>query len=80
MRVWQSFAFLAAASFMLGMGNLVPAEASPLPPPKANFFTMQNGEKLQTVHCRRYLHTHRRCTLWRRGVCRRSVTFRHRCG
>lgn len=35
---------------------------------------------VQTVHCRTFVHVHRRCTLWRGGVCRRWVKYRHRCG
>lgn len=35
---------------------------------------------VQPVHCRRYLHTHRRCVLWQGGDCHRWVDYRHRCG
>jgi Tfp pilus assembly ATPase PilU len=34
---------------------------------------------VQPAHCRPFVHTHRRCVRWRRGVCRSWRTWRHRC-
>jgi hypothetical protein len=34
---------------------------------------------VQPAHCRRFVHTHRICVRWRRGICRAWRTWRHRC-
>ena len=39
----------------------------------------QNSYLVQPAHCRPFVHTHRRCVRWRRGVCRSWRTWRHRC-
>ena len=56
------------------------ASAAPLPLAGAGVPVKSEAATLQLIHCRVYLHSHRRCTAWRAGVCRRWVTYRHRCG
>lgn len=76
---------LASATLLpmvVGMAHLTPAAAAPTLAPTYQFkllFGDQNAT-VQTVRCRRYIHVHRRCTLWRGGICRRWVSYTHRCG
>jgi len=67
-------------SIILGMGALAPAGAAAISPAKLKLLTGNQSAKVQTVHCRRFVHVHRRCVAWRAGVCRRWVRYRHRCG
>lgn len=74
---------LASASLLpivLGMAAVAPAGAAPASPAQLKLLTWNQSVKLQTVHCRRFIHVHRRCVLWRGGICRRWVRYRHRCG
>lgn len=69
-------------SVMIGMAHLSPATAAAAAPAPAQIKLLfgDQGANLQTVHCRRFLHTHRRCAVWAGGYCRRWVRYTHRCG
>lgn len=73
-------AFLTAAPIIVGFASIAPAVAAPAAPTLLKLHTISQSKKVQKVHCRRVRHTHRRCTLWRGGVCRRWVQYTHRCG
>lgn len=65
---------------MMGIASLAPASAVSAPQTPLTPLIGAESGKVQTVHCRAFLHTHRRCTLRRLGVCRRWVSYTHRCG
>lgn len=65
---------------ILGMALLTPAVAVPASPTQSKLIAGDQSATVQTVDCRRYVHAHRRCTVWAGGVCRRWVTYTHRCG
>lgn len=80
MNTTNMLALAITAPLMIGLALSAPAVAAPLAPAKLDVLTKGPKAQLQPVHCRRFVHVHRRCTLWRGGVCRRWVTYRHRCG
>ena len=80
MKVSKVLAFMTLLPIMTGMAHVAPADAAPAPPTQLKKIAGGQSPKVQTVHCRRYVHVHRRCVVWRGGVCRRWVRYRHRCG
>lgn len=78
MNVFRSLACLVVAPIIVGTVLAAPASAS-LAMPHFGRLTSNQGPQLQTVDCRQVAHAHRRCTLWAGGVCRRWVTYTHRC-
>lgn len=65
---------------MMGMAQLPPAAAAVPAPTQLKLLLGDQRAQVQSVHCRRYIHVHRRCTVWTGGVCRRWVSYTHRCG
>ena len=64
---------------LLGLpGN---AQAAPLQgvPDLLKLLEPNGSSVVQPAHCRPFVHTHRRCVRWRRGICRSWRTWRHRC-
>ncbi|MEM7748592.1 MAG: hypothetical protein AAF346_10100 [Pseudomonadota bacterium] len=80
MNTSKFIAIAAAAPMVIGVALTAPAVAAPFAASKLQLLTTSPKAQVQDVHCRRFVHAHRRCTLWRGGVCRRWVTYRHRCG
>lgn len=80
MKTATYFASAAILPIMMGMATLVPASATPASPTQLKLLAGNQSANVQTVHCRRFVHVHRRCVVWRAGVCRRWVKYRHRCG
>jgi hypothetical protein len=66
---------------LLLLGSPGSAEATPLHSVADLLTTLQSHTSplVEPAHCRRYVHTHRRCVRWRRGICRSWRTWRHRC-
>ena len=80
MKNFRSFAVLTLLLPIIGIAQAVPARAVPASAVEMTPLISSQSTKLQKVDCRRYVHTHRRCTLWRGGYCQRWVTYTHRCG
>lgn len=80
MKAFRSAACLALLLPITGIAQVAPAGAVPASPVQTAPLTSAQGTTLQTVHCRRFVHTHRRCTVWRGGYRHRWVSYRHRCG
>ncbi|MFM1814072.1 MAG: hypothetical protein RLZ98_767 [Pseudomonadota bacterium] len=80
MKVSTVLASAAILPIMIGMAQLAPAAAAAPAPTQLKFLFGNQNANVQTVHCRRFVHVHRRCTLWRGGVCRRWIKYTHRCG
>jgi len=80
MKAFRSIACLALLLPIMGIAQVAPAGAVPAAPVQIAPLTSSKSTNLQTVDCRRYVHTHRRCTLWSGSFCRRWVTYTHRCG
>lgn len=78
-KVLTSATLLAIVSSMSHLA-LAAVAAPALTPPQLNLLIGNENANIQTVHCRRFVHVHRRCVVWRGGVCRRWVRYRHRCG
>jgi hypothetical protein len=80
MKISSVFASTAILPILMGMAQLAPAAAATPTPTQLRLLFGDHSANVQTVDCRGYVHTHRRCTLWRAGVCRRWVSYTHRCG
>ena len=80
MKASRLLAAIAMIPIMIGSTHIAAAGPVPLSLNKFELLKSSQNAKLKTVHCRRFVHVHRRCTLWRGGVCRRWVSYRHRCG
>lgn len=80
MTAFRSAACLGLLLPIMGIAQVAPAGAVSASPAQIAPLTGSQSTTMQTVHCRRYFHTHRRCLVWRYGVCHRWVTYRHRCG
>ncbi len=65
--------------FMLA-AQLSLADAAPVFSPQLSLFVGTPVATVQTVHCRQFVHVHRRCVVWRGGICRQWVRYQHRCG
>lgn len=79
----QNIKILASAilvPIVLGTAALAPVSAAPASPAQLKLLTGNQSAKSQKVHCRRFIHVHPRCVVWRGGLCRRWVRYRHRCG
>ena len=72
-------ALLVVAPILIGAA-VTPASAVPATWSPLELLKSTKSTSVQPVHCLRVRHTHRRCTLWRNGVCRRWVKYTHRCG
>lgn len=80
MKVSKLVASTTILLIMMGMAHLSAAAAAAPAPAQLKLLFGDQSTNLQTVHCRRFVHVHRRCTLWRGGICRRWVRYTHRCG
>ncbi len=80
MRVPTVAAFALILPIIMGMALPTPAVAVPASPTQYKLIAGDQSATVQKVDCRRYVHTHRRCTVWQGGACRRWVTYTHRCG
>lgn len=80
MKALRSVTCLALLLPIMGIAHVAPAGAVPASPVQIAPIISSQGPTLQTVDCRRHVHTHRRCTLRRGGICRRWITYTHRCG
>lgn len=80
MKTATYFASTAILPIMMGMASLASASAAPASPTQLKLLLGDQGAQVQTVHCRRFVHVHRRCVKWRAGVCQKWVKYRHRCG
>ena len=80
MKAFRAAACLALLIPIIGISQVAPAGAVPASPLQITPLTSSQSTTVQTVHCRRYLHTHRICTLWSGGYCRRWIRYSHRCG
>jgi hypothetical protein len=80
MRTSRVLASAAILPLIMGMAHLAPASAAPVSAAQLKLLAGNQSANVQSVHCRRFVHVHRRCVVWRAGVCRRWVKYRHRCG
>lgn len=80
MKTSTVLASAAIIPIMMGMAQPAPAAAAAPAPTQLKLLLGDQRAQVQTVHCRSFVHVHRRCTLWRAGVCRRWVKYYHRCG
>lgn len=80
MKAYKVLAVASILPFMMGIAHLAPASATPAIATQSKLIAGGQNSQVQTVDCRSYVHVHRRCTLWRGGVCRRWIKFTHRCG
>lgn len=80
MNAYKALAVATILPFVMGITHLAPAVAAPAITTQFKLIASGENSQMQTVDCRRYVHSHRRCTLWAGGVCRRWVRYTHRCG
>ncbi|MGF1651660.1 MAG: hypothetical protein ACFCUN_14550 [Hyphomicrobiaceae bacterium] len=80
MKVSKLLASATILTLMMGMASLAPASAASASPTQLKLLSGDQKSQVQKVHCRRFPHTHRRCTSWQGGVCIRWVSYTHRCG
>lgn len=73
---WVSAAILP---IIMGLAQLAPASAALISAAPFKFLVGDQSARVQMVHCRHFVHVHRRCTLWSAGICRRWVRYTHRC-
>jgi hypothetical protein len=76
-------ATLKAAPVAMFLLALLAGAATAATPGASNLSTILpslSPSLVESVHCRRFVHTHRRCIRWRGGACRSWRVVRHRCG
>ncbi len=79
MKVAKLLASAHILTVMIGTASVASASAASVSPTQLELLLGGQSTQVQKIDCRRYIHAHRRCTVWAGGVWRRWVTYTHRC-